>query len=283
MKNNDMIATIFDIQKNSFIDGPGIRTTVFFKGCNLKCKWCHNPESHSFFPEMMFWKNKCVNCGKCKSICHYELKDCDLCGKCTVYCPTHAKEVSGKTYTVSEIVKEVAMDKIFYDYSGGGVTFSGGECMLQIDFLEKALYECQKLGIHTAVDAAGNVPWEYFERIIPYTNVFLYDVKCYSNDLHIEGTGGSNKRILDNLKRLSDTFEGDIIIRVPVIPTFNDDAEELEKMADLLQKINYKDIDILPYHVMGNNKYEALGKECHTYPTPSEESIENIKKILKNK
>ena len=153
--------------------------------------------------------------------------------------------------------------------------------MLQIDFLEKALYECQKLGIHTAVDTAGNVPWEYFERIIPYTNVFLYDVKCYSNDLHIEGTGGSNKRILDNLKRLSDTFEGDIIIRVPVIPTFNDDAEELEKMADLLQKINYKDIDILPYHVMGNNKYEALGKECHIYPTPSEESIENIKKILK--
>jgi pyruvate formate lyase activating enzyme len=230
---------------------------------------------------MLFWKSKCTNCGKCRSLCRYELNDCELCGKCTVYCPAHAREISGKMYTVSEVVKEVAMDKIFYDYSGGGVTFSGGECMLQIDFLEKLLCECHKLGINTAVDTAGNVPWEYFERIIPYTDIFLYDVKCISDDLHIKGTGVSNKRILDNLKRLSDSFEGDIIIRVPIIPTFNDDIEELEKMADFLKCINCKDIDILPYHVMGNGKYDALGKESCVYPTPSEESIENIKKILK--
>ena len=175
------------------------------------------------------------------------------------------------------------MDKIFYDYSGGGVTFSGGECMLQIDFLDKALCECHKLGIRTAVDTAGNVPWKYFERIIPHTDIFLYDIKCISNELHIEGTGASNKRILDNLKRLSDTFSGDIIIRIPIIPTFNDDTEEVCKMADFLKNINYRNIDILPYHIMGNSKYDALGKESYVYPIPSEESINNIKNILKNK
>ena len=281
--SDNITATIFDIQKNSFIDGPGIRTTVFFKGCNMKCRWCHNPESQKASAEMLIWKKRCVACGRCRDICRHELNSCDMCGGCTVYCPAHAREISGKTYTVAEVLKEVAADKIFYDFSGGGVTFSGGECMLQIEFLEKALNECHKLYINTAVDTAGNVPWEYFERIIPYTNMFLYDLKCVTEQRHIEGTGVSNKRILDNLKRLSESFDGDVIIRVPIIPTFNDDKEELEKMADFLKGMDYKDIDVLPYHVMGNSKYEALGRESIVYPIPSEDQIEEIKKILKNK
>ena len=275
--NKIIKANIFDIQKNSVIDGPGIRTTVFFKGCNLRCKWCHNPESQKFSSEMLFWKNKCTQCGKCKELCHFKLEECDLCGKCTIYCPNHAKEISGKEYTVDEVVKELVKDKIFYDVSGGGVTFSGGECMLQIDFLEQLLQKCYDKGISTAVDTAGNIPWEYFEKIIPYTNIFLYDVKCYSNELHIEGTGVSNKLILDNLQNLSNRFDGDIIIRIPIIPSYNDDNEELIKIADFLKNIKYKSLDILPYHVMGNSKYDALGREQVVYPVPDETYMDKIK------
>ena len=152
-----MKATIFDIQRNSYVDGPGIRTTVFFKGCNLHCSWCHNPESQSALPQMMFYKNKCTGCGKCKEKCPNHLESCELCGKCTLYCPHDAREICGKEYTVDEVMREILKDKVFYENSGGGVTFSGGECMLQIDFLEEILKECKKNGIHTAVDTAGHV------------------------------------------------------------------------------------------------------------------------------
>ena len=135
-------ATIFDIERNSYVDGPGIRTTVFFKGCNLRCKWCHNPESQSPKPQMMFYKNKCKSCGKCKEKCPNSLKKCELCGKCTLYCPHDAREICGKESTVDEVMREILKDKVFYENSGGGVTFSGGECMLQIDFLEAILKEC---------------------------------------------------------------------------------------------------------------------------------------------
>ena len=195
-------ANIFDIQRNSFVDGPGIRTTVFFKGCNLHCTWCHNPESQSAKPEMMFYKNKCTGCGKCREKCPNALEKCELCGKCTIYCPHDAREICGKEYTVDEVLKEILKDKTFYDNSGGGVTFSGGECMLQIDFLEEILKECKKNGIHTAVDTAGHVPFEFFERIIPYTDLFLYDVKCFDSDKHRQYTGVENQLILKNLKRL---------------------------------------------------------------------------------
>ena len=155
--------------------------------------------------------------------------------------------------------------------------------MLQIDFLESLLRECRSMDIHTAVDTAGDVPWEYFERIIPYTNVFLYDVKCFSEDLHLKGTGVSNRRILENLKKLSDIFNGDLIIRIPLIPSFNDDLQEIEKIAECLKNINYKKVDILPYHSMGNNKYAALGKENQTFCVPSEDLIKNIKRIIGTK
>ncbi|MDO5311742.1 MAG: glycyl-radical enzyme activating protein, partial [Clostridia bacterium] len=163
-----MKAMIFDIQRNSFVDGPGIRTTVFLKGCNLRCKWCHNPESHSSLPQMMYYKNKCTGCGKCREVCPYNLTRCDLCGKCTIYCPHDARRICGREYSVDEVFDEVIKDKIFYETSGGGVTFSGGECMLQIDFLTEILKLCKENGIHTAVDTAGNVPFESFEKVIPY-------------------------------------------------------------------------------------------------------------------
>ena len=193
-------ATIFDIERNSYVDGPGIRTTVFFKGCNLHCSWCHNPESQSPKPQMLVYKNKCTGCGKCKEKCPNALKKCELCGRCTLYCPHDARDICGKEYTVDEVMREILKDKLFYENSGGGVTFSGGECMLQIDFLEEILKACKENGIHTAVDTAGHVPYERFEQILPYTDLFLYDVKCFDSDKHKQYTGVENQLILKNLK-----------------------------------------------------------------------------------
>ncbi len=241
-------AIIFDIQRTSFVDGPGIRTTVFFKGCNLRCKWCHNPESQYGNPQMMLFEQKCINCGKCKEVCPNNTKKCELCGKCTFVCLGDARKVCGKVYTVQDVLTEIIKDKTFYETSGGGVTFSGGECMLQIGFLKEILLECKKNGIHTAVDTAGNVPWEYFEEIMPYTDLFLYDVKCYTEKLHIEGTGFSNALILENLTKLSYQFSGSIIIRIPVIQKFNDDINEMSKIAEFLKKLTIKQSNY--YHII---------------------------------
>lgn len=275
-----MKATIFDIERNSFVDGPGIRTTVFFKGCNLRCKWCHNPESQSAKKQMMFYKSKCTGCGKCKEVCPNKLEKCDFCGKCELFCLQDARIVCGKDYTVDEVFSEVIKDKSFYENSGGGVTFSGGECMLQIDFLLEILKKCKENGIHTAVDTAGNVPWSSFEKIMPYTDLFLYDVKCLSQQLHIEGTGVSNKLLLENLKKLSACFDGDIIIRVPVICGFNADEAEIRSIGEFLKTLKVKKTELLPYHKMGEHKYDALGIACEKYTVPSEEDMAVYIKII---
>ena len=273
---------IFDIERNSFVDGPGIRTTVFFKGCNLRCKWCHNPESQSAEKQMMFYKDKCTGCGKCAEVCPNHLEKCDFCGRCELFCPSDARKVCGKEYTVDEVFSEVVKDKAFYDNSGGGVTFSGGECMLQLDFLCDILKKCRENGIHTAVDTAGNVPWQSFLKIMPYTDLFLYDVKCFSEQLHIEGTGVSNKLLLENLKKLSDCFDGDIIIRTPVMVGFNADEEEMHRISDFLKTVKVKKTELLPYHKMGEHKYDALGVQCEKFSVPSEEEMKTYRKIIEN-
>jgi len=273
-------ATIFDIQRASMVDGPGIRTTVFFKGCNLKCKWCHNPESQSFQPQLLFYKNKCTNCGECVRVCPYQLQKCEFCGQCELYCPNDARKMCGKQQTAEELLKEVIKDKAFYDTSGGGVTFSGGECMLQATVLLELLKLCKESDIHTAVDTAGCVAWDKFESILPYTDMFLYDVKCFSEGLHIQGTGVSNKLILENLRRLSAEFSGDIIIRIPVIPGFNDDPKEIQAMAEFLNCLRIKEVELLPYHKMGEHKYEAAGMAFTEYTVPEKEKMEGYKSLF---
>ena len=260
-------ATIFDIQRNSFVDGPGIRTTVFFKGCNLKCKWCHNPESQSPKPQILFYQEKCTGCGRCAGITE---KDSDF------ICYQDAKQICGKEYTAREVFDVIKKDKMFYDTSNGGATFSGGECMLQIDFLVELLKMCKAGGIHTAVDTAGNVPWEYFEKILPYTDMFLYDVKAFSEDLHKQGTGVSNKLIFENLRRLSGKC--DLIIRIPVIGGFNDNMDEMKHIAAFLNDIEYQKIEPLPYHSIGEHKYDALGIEHKKFSVPE---MTEIKKLFK--
>ena len=275
-------ATIFDIERNSYVDGPGIRTTVFFKGCNLRCAWCHNPESQSPKPQMMFYKNKCTGCGKCKEKCPNHLESCELCGKCTLYCPHDAREICGKEYTVDEVMREILKDKAFYDHSGGGVTFSGGECMLQIDFLCEILKKCKDNKIHTAVDTAGFIPWENFEKAIPYTDLFLYDIKAFNNDVHKEFVGVSNELILNNLGKLLD-YKANVLIRIPVIPGVNDTVDEMKKIRDFLAPYKLHTVELLPYHQMGEHKYGAIGMEMTSFDIPSKEKMEELNGIFKYK
>lgn len=260
------------------MDGPGIRTTVFFKGCNLRCEWCHNPESYSPNPEIMFYEDKCTGCGKCKGACQTKLENCTLCGRCAEVCESGARLLCGKKYTADGLMAKILKDKIFYE-SSGGVTFSGGECMLQIDFLEKVLKKCRENNIHTAIDTAGCVPKEYFERILPYTDMFLYDVKAIDGELHKRCTGRSNKIILENLLFL-DNAEKDIEIRVPYVPGVN--SGEMLKIADFLKKLRSKiRVSVLPYHNHAYSKYAALGMK-NTLPEilPPPEETEEVKELF---
>ncbi len=278
-ENTWQTATIFDIQRGSFVDGPGIRTTVFFKGCNLKCKWCHNPESQSAERQILFYENKCTGCGKCKSVCLYNQDKCDFCGKCALFCPNDAREICGKEYTVDEVLNEILKDKKYYG-AQGGATFSGGECILQVNFLTEILRKSKENGVHTAVDTAGNVPWEYFDRILPYTDLFLYDVKCISERLHKDGTGVSNRLILENLRKLSEN-KAEIIARIPVIPEFNGNDFEMEKIANYLKKIGIKRIELLPYHALGEHKWRAAGMRSMQFSVPKDTEMEAYKAMFK--
>ena len=275
-----MKAMIFDIQRNSYVDGPGIRTTVFFKGCNLRCAWCHNPESQSPKPQMMFYKNKCTGCEKCREKCPNSLKKCDLCGKCALYCPNNAREICGKEYTVDEVLGEVIKDKSFYENSGGGVTFSGGECMLQVEFLAKLLRLCKQYGIHTAVDTAGCVPYASFEKILPDTDLFLYDCKCFDEQTHKVYTGVGNALILENLARLLQSGKP-IWIRIPIIPEVNDTEEEMQRIKAFLDKHGKAArVELLPYHAMGEHKYAAMGKDLQRFTPPTDARIAELQKIF---
>jgi len=276
-------ATIFDIERSSFVDGPGIRTTVFFKGCNLACAWCHNPESQTRAPQLLFYKNKCTGCGTCKQKCPHSLASCELCGACALYCPSHAREICGREYTLEEIFGEVKKDKIFYESSGGGVTFSGGECMLQIEFLFEILKKCKENGIHTAVDTAGCVPYAYFEKILPYTDLFLYDFKCFDSERHKRYTGVGNELILENLAKLLQSGNS-VWIRIPIVPTVNDSVEEMRKIKSFLDLHGTPEkIELLPYHAMGEHKYAAIGKDAQVFSAPSSDHMETLRRVLEDK
>ena len=266
-----MKGTIFNLQKFCTHDGPGIRTTVFFKGCNLRCKWCHNPESQNFQKEIMFYKNKCTGCGRCKNF---------TTDNESFFCFNDAKEICGSEYTIDEVLSEVIKDKTYYETSGGGVTFSGGECMLQIDFLFEILKKCKEEGMHTTVDTAGHIPWKSFDKILPYTDLFLYDVKSMNDDVHKAYTGVSNILILENLSKLLKA-DVSVWVRVPVIPGVNDNEDEMRKIRAFFDMNGYPEkVEILPYHAMGEHKYEALGKHTEKFDVPDKEKIEKLKNIV---
>lgn len=269
MDAEDTKTVVFDVVRGSFVDGPGIRTTVFFKGCNLRCAWCHNPESQCFERQMMFFKSKCTGCGTCGRVCPHGLERCGLCGACELLCPGGARKICGREMTPGDVFAELEKDKDFYENAGGGATFSGGECMLHIDFLETLLKKCRENGIHTAVDTAGHVGWQHFERILPYADLFLYDVKMMPGDAHKKFTGVRNDLILENLARLS-AAGARIWIRVPVIGGVNDNPGETKRLQKYLERLHPEKVEFLPYHRIGENKYRALGAEPPMFPVPSD-------------
>ena len=275
-----MTATIFDIQRSSFVDGPGIRTTVFFKGCNLRCAWCHNPESQNATPQLMFYADKCQGCGKCLEKCPHDLKSCELCGKCELYCPAEARRICGKAYTADELLTEILADKLFYDTSGGGATFSGGECMLYPEFLAELLQKCKENGVVTAVDTAGHVPFTHFERVLPFTDMFLYDIKSMDTDTHKAYTGVGNELILENLAKLL-ARGARVWIRVPVIVGVNDNEWEMRAMKSFFAQHGAPEkIELLPYHAMGESKARAIGREPKIFQAPEKERINALYAIL---
>ncbi|MBS4536344.1 glycyl-radical enzyme activating protein [Clostridium sp. D2Q-14] len=280
---------IMNIQKYSVHDGPGIRTTVFFKGCPLSCWWCHNPESQNFNSDLMFFRDKCSGCGRCEERCpertikmesRVPIRDedkCTLCGKCADLCLNEGWKLVGRKFTSSELMKEIKKDEIFYEESGGGVTFSGGEPLSQIDFLEEMLKKSKTEGVHTTVDTSGYSKWENIKKIVDYTDLFLYDLKLLDDERHKKYIGVSNKNILKNLEKLSETG-ANIYVRIPIIKGINDDMENIEGTIKFLEKLNISQVNLLPYHRMGMEKYERLSKEYNLIgdEKPSEEEMDNL-------
>ena len=252
-------------------DGPGIRTTVFLKGCPLSCVWCHNPESQRFEPEILFYKDKCTGCGRCRGI---TAADRDF------VCFNGAKEICGKTVSANEVTAEVLKDKPFYENSGGGMTLSGGEPLAQYDFSLKLLKKAKENGIHTAVETCGYAEKPKILEIAKYVDLFLFDCKETDQELHKEYTGVDNKIILDNLKALSDA-DSKIILRCPIIPGFNDRAEHFKGISEIAGKLSgIKHIEVEPFHPLGESKYSALGRGVADIPVPSGTTVDTwIKQI----
>ncbi len=279
-----MKAKILHIKRFAVHDGDGIRTTVFFKGCSLKCVWCHNPEGIDFKPQIAYYENKCIHCGECVTVCPngaqrilndmhvFDRENCIGCGACVSQCLREALLYYGKEVTVDEILPLLLEDKDFYDTSGGGVTLSGGECLCQADFCAELLKALKEQGIHTAVDTCGMVSREAFDMVIPYTDIFLYDIKAIDEDVHVKCTGYSNKLILENIKYL-DSLAKDIEVRIPYVPDYNDN--QMEKIAEFLKPLkNVKKVRVLPYHSYAGSKYEALGmKNSLPKRLPTEEEL----------
>ena len=248
-----LYGTVFDIQRFSVHDGPGIRTTVFLKGCPLRCRWCHNPEGLSREPQLQYFREACIGCGRCGE--RTDLTDAERC-------PAEALRVCGRIMDEEQVAAEILKDRMFYGDTGG-VTFSGGECLLQAEFVEAVLTRMKAEGLHTAVDTSGCVPWSAIEKTLPCCDLYLYDIKCMDGDCHKHYTGVDNTLILENLKRLSHCGK-EIWIRIPVIPDFNNRESEMTAIADFVSALpSVTQVTLMPYHTLGASKYPTLGL---TYP-----------------
>ena len=285
MGGNEITGLVFDIQKFSIHDGPGIRTTVFLKGCPLRCAWCHNPESKDGGYELSFSRDKCIGCGSCFKACpngchvmegdtHTLLRGrCEQCGICTEACYAGALELVGKTMTVDEVLAEVLKDKSFYDNSGGGMTISGGEPLAQSRFTELLLNRAKDENLHICIETSGYCRSEYLSSLVSKVDIFLFDYKATDPEIHRTYVGVDNRLILKNLEFLNDAGAG-LHIRCPVIPGINDDDEHLHGIADIANRFpNIRQVDVLPYHRLGVGKSERIGKE---YPlSDSQTSVDD--------
>lgn len=300
---NEITGLVLNIQHFCTNDGPGIRTTVFVKGCSLRCKWCSNPESIHPKPELAYNPAHCIGeaqCGRClKDVCpesalfvagsgddkvevNWDL--CTNCGACIPVCPPEALYLFGKRMSVDEVLDEVEQDSSFYHESGGGMTVSGGECMLQPDFTSALLKGAHERGINTAVETACNVPWAFVEKVLPHVDVMLHDHKLTVAERHKKWTGAENRRILENFKKAYETFpEITFIARTPLIPGVNDDEEHIRSVLNFIRPYkNVIDYELLPYHRYGDSKYGFLGRiyEMADFQPPTEEKLSHLRGII---
>lgn len=264
--------TVFNIQKFSIHDGPGIRTVIFFKGCPLKCQWCANPESQNIKQEILWDEKKCAGCKTCIFACPHnavrcrdsrifiDSANCTYCSRCITSCPNSALTLEGEVQSVSEIVEECMKDQAFYDQSGGGITLSGGEVLLQADFATRLLKTFKEQNLHTAVETSGYSPADEFTKLLPYLDLILFDMKHWDTTRHLEGTGVSNEWILQNMELAIEAGK-EVLPRIPVIPLYNDNLEDAREFAKKLLSLGASKAQLLPFHQLGQSKYDLLGRD----------------------
>lgn len=298
MINNDINynehGRVFNIQRFSVNDGPGVRTIVFLKGCPLSCHWCSNPESQHEYSELMFNEVNCTSCGKCAKLCKENAIDfgskyridrekCINCGECIEDCYRGALVMSGEDMTVDEVINEVKKDETQFRHSNGGITLSGGEPLMQPEFALEVLKMSKSKGWNTTIETTGFTSKEVIDKVIPWVDLVLLDIKSMDSDKHLEYVGQRNEIILENAKRISD-LGVNMIIRVPVIPGFNGDLKSIKKIAEFAKELKrVKEMHILPYHRLGVNKYSCIGREYKMgkdIKTPDDEFIEELKQIV---
>ncbi len=280
---------IFDIQRFSIHDGPGITTTVFLKGCPLRCLWCHNPESIRPEPLLSFTPDKCISCGSCAKVCPNKAhvmdgqqgrvflrERCSVRGECSEVCPSRALELIGRDVSCEDVLEQVLRDRLFYEISGGGITLSGGEPLLQIDFAEALLTGAKTAGLHTAVETAGHVAFARLARVAPHTDLFLYDIKETDDALHRKYTGVPATGILDNLRALHNTGAS-ILVRLPIVPGLNDRQNHFREVANIVGPLSgLLGVEVMPYHSLGIGKRRRFGLESNNDIDPEPPNQETV-------
>lgn len=296
-----LTAPIFNIQTYSIHDGPGIRVTVFVKGCPLRCLWCANPESNLARPQLMTYAAKCTGCGRCvpacpnhailvvlggdKAVSVTDRAKCTDCGACVEACPSEAREIAGKEMTVREVLDKVLKDKLFIDASGGGMTVSGGECLMHPDFTEALLYAAKEAGLHTAVESCSFAAPAVVDQVFRYVDLGLLDIKHMDSAEHQRLTGVPNEQILANIRHVHNDLKKEVVVRVPTIPGYNDSRDNIAATARFTRDELGPDVHVhlLPYHRLGESKNESLGKKMDlSIEVPSDEHMNELKALVES-